>query len=61
MLDWMILKTLARLCMIGLALALTSCAAVVDSEGAKVGDPVRFAQATATDAVWRDKGGDEYR
>jgi hypothetical protein len=31
---------------IGAALALTACAAVVDSEGAKVGDPVRFAQAT---------------
>jgi hypothetical protein len=46
MLDWMTLKTLARLCMIGLALVMPSCAAVVDSEGAKVGDPVRFAQAT---------------
>lgn len=31
---------------IGAALTLTACAAVIDSEGAKIGDPARFAEAT---------------
>jgi hypothetical protein len=37
--------TLALL-VIGAALTLTACAAVIDSEGAKIGDPKAFAEAT---------------
>ena len=33
-------------CFLVVALALTACSAVIDSEGAKVGDPKRFAEAT---------------
>jgi uncharacterized protein YceK len=40
------MKRLTWLGVMGAALVLTGCGAVVDSEGAKIGDPVRFAEAT---------------
>lgn len=42
----MIDKRLLFAMLIGLALGLTACGAVIDSEGAKIGDPKRFAEAT---------------
>jgi hypothetical protein len=42
----MIGKRLLFAMLIVLALGLTACGAVIDSEGAKIGDPKRFAEAT---------------
>jgi Na+-transporting methylmalonyl-CoA/oxaloacetate decarboxylase gamma subunit len=39
-------KRLMFAVLVGLVLVMTACAAVIDSEGAKIGDPKRFAEAT---------------